>query len=408
MTTRPALGIGPAPLSLLASVVAVAVLSACGGDRAGSGNTVSRSVVGDTLYVLNATPPEPHPVAFRLEEDLTIGVAEGEDEYMLTGVMSIAVDALGRIVVGYQWDRDVRVFGPDGRFLFRVGGAGQGPGEFYSNYYDLYDIRAWRDRITVQDLPRLNVYDGDGTFLRSFDTGLLTNRTRVPGSALGLQFWIRDPGRVAAVWRQFTPDGPTILRPFLADEELTGITWLDRIEQPSGFQRVGEGGGFSLPFTPNLEITLTGGTALVWGLSDAYQIHRYDAASDTWMVFSLEAAPRPVTSDEIDAFKQRFLEDSRLADWRSALERADYPSVHPFFEGLMGDDEGRVWVNVSVPAEPDEEPIHRYDLFDREGVYLGRVESPLALLAVGGDHAYARGSQEYPTVVRLRLIPPGQ
>src|SRR5688500_5793193 len=56
--------------------------------------------------------------------DLTIAEVEGKDEYTFGRISGVAVDKAGRIYVADGQSNDVRVFGPDGRFIYRIGRAG--------------------------------------------------------------------------------------------------------------------------------------------------------------------------------------------------------------------------------------------------------------------------------------------
>ena len=64
------------------------------------------------------------------EPVLSIGVAEGEDPYLLDGVAGIVALGDGRLVVANSGDQTLRWFNANGAFLFQRGGAGEGPGEF--------------------------------------------------------------------------------------------------------------------------------------------------------------------------------------------------------------------------------------------------------------------------------------
>lgn len=73
-------------------------------------------------------PPDEVPT-FVGSLDLEFGEVDGDDPYLFTRIPSIVEDPAGRLVVADMQSHEVRVFGPDGRFLFRFGGQGEGPGE---------------------------------------------------------------------------------------------------------------------------------------------------------------------------------------------------------------------------------------------------------------------------------------
>ena len=88
------------------------------------------------------------------------------------------------------------------------------------------------------------------------------------------------------------------------------------------------------------------------------------------------------------------------------LNRMTYPNNKPFYNDLLGDDLGRIWVSRSSSSwDAGEQDQNLYDLFSSEGVWLGQVESPGQIMHVRGDHAYMRGTDEFPTLVRYRIVP---
>ena len=66
----------------------------------------------------------------RGDVELVIGVAEGDEPYQFEAVGALARDVDRRIYVGDSGTMDVRVFDPDGAYVYRIGGRGEGPGEF--------------------------------------------------------------------------------------------------------------------------------------------------------------------------------------------------------------------------------------------------------------------------------------
>lgn len=64
-----------------------------------------------------------------LEEELRIGVVEGEEHLQFFQVHDLAMDGNGTLFVGNSMTGTVRVFTRDGEFLGEFGGRGEGPGE---------------------------------------------------------------------------------------------------------------------------------------------------------------------------------------------------------------------------------------------------------------------------------------
>ena len=72
---------------------------------------------------------EPDVPTYEGEIDLEIGELEGDDPYLFTYIGHVLSDEGERIVVADMRTSEIRVFESDGRFAFRFGGHGEGPGE---------------------------------------------------------------------------------------------------------------------------------------------------------------------------------------------------------------------------------------------------------------------------------------
>lgn len=110
LPSRSPLRQGPAAAGLVLSL-ATAAAAGCGGGPRGD---------------VSADPAVP---AFRGRVNLSIGEVAGEDAYLFTRISGIARDDGGRIFVADLQASEIRVFEPDGAFLFRIGREGEGPGE---------------------------------------------------------------------------------------------------------------------------------------------------------------------------------------------------------------------------------------------------------------------------------------
>jgi len=101
-----------------------------------------------------------------LEEELTIGEADGAEEYMFQRIGSIAVDEIERIYVSDRKESHIKVYDQNGKYLRTIGRKGQGPGEFQ---------RITRIQILTSDnllvynskTRRLSFFSLDGLFITS-------------------------------------------------------------------------------------------------------------------------------------------------------------------------------------------------------------------------------------------------
>jgi len=127
-----------------------------------------RPQTGQVPIIVNGKipqPPDKKERAFIFKEDLTIGVPEGDENYMFGERVYFNVDEDGNVFVT-DWDRKrIQKYGPDGKFLLSIGRKGQGPGEFINVWEPEFD----RDgNLYVIDISqkRISFFSSDGRHIR--------------------------------------------------------------------------------------------------------------------------------------------------------------------------------------------------------------------------------------------------
>lgn len=104
----------------------------------------------------------------RIEEIQSIGVLEGDKDYIFAGIKDVAIDKNGNIVVCDYNDRCIKVFDKTGKFRFRIGRKGQGPGEFLNNVYiEINNTGKLFVLDFISNRP-ITKFDFDGNFLKSY------------------------------------------------------------------------------------------------------------------------------------------------------------------------------------------------------------------------------------------------
>ena len=116
---------------------------------------------------------------FMLEEELSIGVAEGAEEYMFLDAREVAVDNRERIFVSDRRGFHIKVFDKFGNYITTIGRKGQGPGEF--SQISNIQITPRNELMVYERMGfKLTFFSLDGDYIR---TVLLK----------GIQaFWIRE------------------------------------------------------------------------------------------------------------------------------------------------------------------------------------------------------------------------
>lgn len=349
----------------------------------------------------------------RLVEDLRIGVLEGEPAYMFGTVSDLAV---GRDHSLYVLDgTGIRQYDRQGRFVRRIGGRGQGPGE----YGRLQGIEALPDgRLAIWDIGHRHiiVYSAEGTNPESWtvQSGLYSSRT----------FAIDHDGYYYVKTTIFAEGrGPQ-----------SGEDW------PMGFLKVAFGGAvvdtIPLPPAPSDGFVLMGAEGPMY---DFARRVRYAWSPLGYLVaghnrtysFDLLRPDQPVLRivRDVEPVQMKAGERSQWRAWATYFsERSGktypIPRTKPPFRDIYIGDDGRIWIDRYTEAvqreprprdddRPEQPPLtwlepRTFDVFEPDGVFLGTVVGPpqTELLLWKGDFVWGveRGPSDEPYVVRFRIV----
>jgi hypothetical protein len=357
----------------------VAVLAACGQDAAsGSADAaplVQRDTVGDTLVVRTVRGSAWGYDAVLVPE-VEIGVLDGDQEYMFGRLRSLAVAEDGTI---YAMDSQIpalRVYQPDGTHKGTWGRDGGGPGEFAGPDGGLAVLSDGRIAVRDPGNARIQLYSPQGEALTTWPV--------VPGG-----FNTSNP--------MILGRGDTLLTPLVMDLTVDVTQWrtgLQRVsprgeivdtvpipdvgyEAPRLEARSENGASINgLPFGPGEHATWHPGGFFIHGISDEYSFTLLDPTGD-------------------DLFVAR---DGRIWVYRQGpgVERDD-PNYDPTDPDSVEDR----WRDTPL-----------YDVFERDGTFLGTVEAPVEMSryptpVFGREHVWAvsRDVFDVQRIVRYRIEP---
>ena len=308
---------------------------------------------------------------WQLEPVLAIGSVEGDGPDVFGSIADIEVGGDGRIFVLDRHVNELRVFAADGTHLVTAGRTGGGPGEF-TRVNGLHRITG--DSVLVTDVgnARYAVFDADGNF----------GRTVVrPIRSYG---WVSEGTFADGILYEegYRPIGgdasdPVLVGVRLADQsELTDTLGFPKPPVPpiEGFYvRSEEGGmGMSVPFAPEAAWQLMPDRSLWWGYASEYRILHLSPAGDTLREVVAASAPLPVTQLEIDEWAAG-RSATRFKQQGGDLDLSRIPRHKPYFQDLLVDPDGYLWVDVPTPDE-----LTAFDVFDPAGRYLGRLPTGVA------------------------------
>jgi hypothetical protein len=375
--------------------VAFLLLSAIGcgknGDVPRNSNewTAERDSIGDTLIVRTvsgSTWGRPG----RLVTRVSIGVADGDENLMLSAPRGLGIGPDGSIYVSDQGPA-LRRYGPDGRFIQKIGREGSGPGEYRSPDGGLAVLADGRVILRDPGNGRFAVYTADGQPLDTWRvrSGFNTGR-RLYTDTLGNVYTLIliDPSASVFDWvmglQRYAPDGTP-------GDSLRVPAWKYAKAQISG-QRDGSSSINDVPFSPEASWAFSPLGYFVGGVSTSYRIDLFRPGS----TLRIERRTSPVPVDPAEAEDRKRVETDNMVrnfpGW--VWNGPDIPRTKPPFRQVYAGQDGRIWVLVSRPGVKDpgaapmegsgdlahavatwKEPV-AFDVFDPDGRYLGEVTAP--------------------------------
>lgn len=275
----------------------------------------------------------------------TIGVLDGEPEYILRDVKEVRLLPDGRVVIADGGTPPIRVYAPDGTYERGIGGTGEGPGEFL-DVARLFVIEP--DTIEAYDWRtfRLSRFLADGTFIstRPFIASegrpeIYIGRFSDGGHAFG---WISAAGRSSSTvladsmqFGRFGTDGT--LEQVL--HTTTGMRRFDRGPVPFSPRLYVEMVRDSIVFTDGLEPELhVLGPAGAVARTIRIPVEPPDAAA-------AEATLRVELGREPDSDSERIMQRS-VEQFEAVPDR----DLVPHLSTMLVDDGNRFWVKRYRPA----------------------------------------------------------
>jgi len=355
----------------------------CTGDRAtGEGPRVAIDTVNGIERVRNlGSGADETRLSWTVDTvGVQIGVVDGEEEYVFGNITGVAVGRDRRIYVADGQALEIRVFSPEGRFEFRFGRAGEGPGEFRSVDGVRVDNRG---RVLVRDprLLRLSRFAAAG----EFETSFRLERPYLQLSGRG-RLWVDGQGRIydeTALGRSGDVDSTGVIS-YTEDGQVldTALMYVGVRRQilirRDGQPRV----GMPVPFSPALQLAVDPAGNIIAGLGEEYRVAVVTAAGDTTRLVSREVEERPLPTWIDDTVQARI---QWLREWAGGgeVDAFDLPRHQPHFTRLVVDALGYWWVGrEGNPRVSSGE----YDVFAPGGEYLGTVHVPrMPIYEIGED-----------------------
>jgi hypothetical protein len=379
-----------------------------------------------------------HAGMAELKRELAVGVADGDQDYMLGGIDDIAVASNGTMYVLDRSVPTVRVYDATGKFVKNIGRRGSGPGEYR---YATAIALAKNGNLLLYDQgnARVNVYTPTGDVVTSW----MTKAGSGSGSGKGILVsdvtgttYIRSP-----IWRRGQAGGPRwAWFRYAADGTLRDTTYGPDGPTPAILlaQRANASKSTGIPFAPSYYTAVSplGYFVTSWSSALAVEMHEPGKAVTS---IRRDVQLQPVTSRERDSARTDVTESMRQLNPAWSWDGPDIPRTKAAHLGLRVGDDGLVWVQLANGPRLDDgsgpgggQPLARmgagnnptgvsraatwpcpsnswtlHDLFEPSGRYLGQVKLPerVDVLLTRGDYVWAAtcNGDDAPQVVRYKI-----
>jgi len=304
--------------------------------------------VDGVTVVTNPKEPMYGEDVFSLEEELSIGSAEGREEYLFYQVRGITVDEDERIYVLDLKEAHIKVFHKTGEYLKTMGRKGQGPGEMQM---PIYVQMTSKDEVMVHDTmaQRLSFFSRDGKYLRQKSTA----KTRNPLIPIKMD---SQGNLIVFAAGAPPPVGGKELKVY--DSNLELLTSVAKEER-------GTRGIFDIGKS-SLYCDVSPGDNIVWGDSKEYVLQILNQGGDLIKRIIKEYDPVEITAEDKEKYEKQYAGPVKRG------MKLNIRGHFPAFSEISVDDEERIFVKTYERVE-GKENLFYFDVFESGGKYIAKV-----------------------------------
>ena len=304
---------------------------------------------GVTL-VYNPKKPAPPPGEVSqliVEEDLTIGLKEGQEDYMLLQPVDLDVDAQGNIYVLDRKASQIKVYDRNGKFLRTISKKGQGPGEVQSPR-DIHITPKGEILVNDTSTRRLLFFSLDGQFIKEISAGkmwLLVNPK------------VDNSGNIIAAFTLMGEEFKEELKKF--DPKLKPILTITSIPiaKPPVIN----------PYFPRAYWCVDKEDNIMWGITTKYEFSIINPQGKLIKKIVKDYNPEKITKED----KAKRIKDMYGDNPVPSEVKLEFPKNFPAFREFTCDGQGRIFVRTYEKTK--EKRGSYYDIFDSEGRYIAKV-----------------------------------
>jgi hypothetical protein len=302
--------------------------------------------VDGVTVVKNPKEPMYGEDVFSLDEGLSIGEAEGKEEYMFSQIIDVGVDDEENIYILDFLESHLKVFNKSGEYLRTVGRRGQGPGEI-QRAMNIYITHGNEILINDRGARYFHFITLGGQYIRSIYQGRMSRPKVDTQNNIVARETVMNTNEVRFILKKF-------------DSEMNELFTI------FSYEREPSPGVLNL-FAPRCYWEINKNDTIIWGYADKYEFQIHDSDGRLIRKIIKDYSPVIITKEE----KQEWTE-SRYGEQGVPPDiKVSWKPHHNVFQFMNVDDEGRIFVQTYEKAADGSG--YYCDVFDSEGKYIAKI-----------------------------------
>lgn len=365
------------------------LFNACGEQKAHRQRT-SEEADGVTV-VKNPLEPLNPELQIIFEEDLTIGVEEGDENYMFGSLVVMNTDDEGNFYVTNGDRNTVKKYDSNGKFLQSIGRPGQGPGEFQNISEVRFDIEG---NIYLNDVKnqRISFLSKDGNYIRGIKVPSVFERVVINSKGFYIAMSVDNielgQGKKWDYFYGLFDDNFNLIAEFLRlPHEVNAQSKKNKDSIVKVFADLLSG----MAFEPFVNYVLDKNDLIYFGYPKNYEIKVYSSEGKLMNIIQRDFEPVEISERHKEYFEQnqgeQFLAKMPVREKKNVFELIKYPKYKPAYERFTLMENG--WIFIVVDSVRDESKL--VDIFSKNGEYLAQFETDISTdwLSFNNGKAYA-------------------
>lgn len=330
----------------------------------------------------NQAKPLYGKIEFKLKEEIFFEESK-ENDLIFRSIRDIALNSKGEMFVSV-WDR-VFLLDEKGKYIKDIGRTGAGPGEF--NYVFNIFINRSGD-IYFQDSQKIHVFDKNGKFKKH-----IFYHPEI--SHVLPRFYVSPAGNFFAFKGYYSSKHER--DKFLEKRDNNG----NLIKKILGFKDRSKkiisrkAAGFLFhEYMEDYYMVPVLNREICFGKNLDYKLYFCDLQGNITRVIKVDEKSKEISSLEMEQFREKF--------GKRSFKDLIFPSHRPFFQGILSDEMGRIYVIRTKPIL-EKGKVKTIDIFGRNGRFLYRTTLPCLPLIIRNGEIYfkSRGASDQAQIMKL-------